>query len=314
MQDLDAAVLTERLRQGATLILDAANELSPPLQALCAGLAADFTCSSQANLYACWGTSQGFDVHWDDHDVLIIQVEGRKHWRLHGATRAWPSRRDLHAEHPRPTEPVEELVLEPGDLLYLPRGYWHAAVGLGEPTLHLTVGLTRKTGSDFLHWLADHLVSEANIRADLPFEKGDAVLGAHLSGLLARAAARDPEALGRAYRRHLEAVQAQRPKLSFPFLGDADEAFAAEARFGLADGAARVAPGGPDEVILSWRGSEFRIVAALEGSLRGLVAGESLAYREIEAALTPADQAKLPAFLRDLVRRGVLVVRTGSPA
>ncbi|HEY8615174.1 cupin domain-containing protein [Phenylobacterium sp.] len=312
MQDLDAAVLTERLREGATLILDAANELSPPLQQLCAGLAADFACSSQANLYACWGTSQGFDVHWDDHDVLIVQVEGRKHWRLYGATRAWPSRKDDPADHPRPAEPIEELVLERGDLLYLPRGYWHAAVGLGEPTLHLTIGLTRKTGADFLHWLADHLLSEAQVRADLPFEHGDAVLGAHLSGLLARAASLDPEALGRSYRRHVEAGQAQRPKLSFPYVGRADEAYPADAAFALADGAARVTTR-DGEAVLSWRGVEFRLAGSLETPLRDLAHGQVLTVSQIEAALPAADRPKLPALLRELVARGVLVTRNGAP-
>ncbi|WP_374469498.1 cupin domain-containing protein [Phenylobacterium sp.] len=314
MQDLDPAVLTERLRDGATLILDAANELSPPLQALCAGLAADFACSSQANLYACWGTSQGFDVHWDDHDVLVIQVEGRKHWRLYGATRPSPTRKDLHAEHPKPAVPIEELVLEPGDILYLPRGYWHAAVGLGEPTLHLTVGLTRKAGSDFLHWLADHLLSEADVRADLPFEQGDAVMGAHLSGLLARAATLDPEALGRAYRRHVEAAQAQRPELSFPRIGRPDEAFGPQTRFTLADGAARVIEAELGEVVLSWRGTEFRVAHSLAAPLRALAERRILAYADIEAALPEDQRDKLPAFLGELVRRGALVVqgRTGA--
>jgi hypothetical protein len=155
LYDLEPAALNARLREGATLILDAANELSPPLQQLCAGLSAELLGSCQANLYAAWGETQGFKVHWDAHDVFVVQVEGRKRWALYGVTR--PRRRSATAgaEHPKPDMPIEEIVLEPGDMLYLPRGYWHAAVGLGEPTLHLTIGVTRKTGTDFLHWLAN---------------------------------------------------------------------------------------------------------------------------------------------------------------
>ena len=37
LHDVDVALLHERLRGGATLIVDAVNELSPPLQRLCAG-------------------------------------------------------------------------------------------------------------------------------------------------------------------------------------------------------------------------------------------------------------------------------------
>lgn len=305
--DLDPAVLTERLREGATLILDAANELSPPLQQLCAGLSADFACSSQANLYACWGATQGFDVHWDDHDVLVIQVAGEKRWTLYGATRPCPVRRDPTPAE-RPEVAIEEIVLAPGDVLYLPRGYWHAAVGQGGPTMHLTVGLSRKTGADFLHWLADDLLSEAAVRADLPFEQGDAVLGAHLSGLLAAAVATDPEILGRRYRRHVEAAQAQRPKLSFPYIGEPDAEFSADTRLRLADGAARLTPAGLGEVVLSWRGTEFTVADSLAEPLGRLAAGETLTYAQVEAALPVAARPKLAAFVGDLARRGALVI------
>ena len=308
LQDIDAAVLNARLRDGATLILDAANELNPPLRALCAGLAAEFGCACQANLYACWGTSQGFDVHWDDHDVFVVQVEGRKRWALYGSTRAFPTRRDHHGEHPRPEAPTRETVLEPGDVLYLPRGYWHAAVGLGGPTLHLTIGLTRKSGSDFLHWLADHALSEPAARADLPLERDDAVLGAHLAGLISALAAEDPEALGRLYRRHVEAGQAQRPELSFPFLGETGEKPGPGARVRLSPGAARLRDGGEGEVVLSWRGTEFTVSAEMAGPLHELVDGRALAYAEVEAAASQAARPLVAGFVAEMAARGVLLI------
>src|ERR1700761_6180197 len=43
LKDIDVAALYAQLREGATLILDAVNELSPPLQRLCAGLADEFS-------------------------------------------------------------------------------------------------------------------------------------------------------------------------------------------------------------------------------------------------------------------------------
>jgi ribosomal protein L16 Arg81 hydroxylase len=312
-QDLNAAVLNERLRQGATLIIDAVNEISGPLRRLCASLAAEFTCSSQANLYACWGTTKGFDVHWDDHDVFVIQLEGRKRWALYGPTRAAPTHMDLHAEPSRP-ETAVEIVLEPGDLLYLPRGYWHAAVGLGGPTLHLTIGLTRKTGGDFLHWLADHALADEAFRADLPFEQGDQALGQRLAGLLETLAGENLEVLARLYRRHVEAAQAQRPQLSFPFIGEDTERLAADARLELTDGAARLAQGEPGEVVLSWRGTEFRVCDTLQAPLEALIAHGALSYAEFEAALPAAQRPELPAFVGELVRRGALLIHEGPQA
>lgn len=308
LHDLDVAELTAALRGGATLILDAAHEMSPALQRLCAGLAAEFACAVQANLYACWGAVQGFDVHWDDHDVFVLQVEGRKTWRLYGATRPAPTRRDFHAEHPKPAEPREEIVLEPGDLLYLPRGHWHAAVGRGEPTLHLTIGLTRKTGADFLHWLADRSLSDAAVRTDLPLEQDDTALAARLGSLLQSLGEADPAELAQAYRRHVEAGQTQRPKLSFPFIGQSDEPLDADMRLVLADGAASLRPAErTGYVVLRWRGVDFTLAGELEPALRRLVRRQAATVAEIRTLVGERERALADDLVRELLARGALV-------
>jgi ribosomal protein L16 Arg81 hydroxylase len=312
LQDLDPAALTASLRDGATLIVDAVNEISSPLRSLCAGLAAEFAASCQANLYACWGVTQGFDVHWDDHEVFVVQVEGRKQWALYGATEASPTRRGPNtalggADASPPQSEPELIVLEPGDVLYLPRGYWHAAVGLGGPTLHLTIGLTRKTAADLLHWLADEVLADPAGRADLPFEAGDAAVAERLAQLLAGLAARDPQDLARRYRRHFEAALPQRPTLSFPDIGEAETALAPDVRLELAQGPARLerAAGG---VVLSWRGVEFTLSPVLEPAVRRLLAGEAVPVEAFVQAAPEASAAEVQAFLRAMLRRGAFVV------
>jgi hypothetical protein len=307
LQDLDAAALSARLREGATLIVDSVNEISPPLRRICAGLAGEFAASCQANLYACWGATPGFDVHWDDHEVLVVQVEGRKQWALYGATEASPTRRGAGRPAPAPDRPPELIVLEAGDVLYMPRGFWHAAVGLGGPTLHLTLGLTRKTGADFVHWLADDLLADEVVRADLPFEAGEAAVGARIAEVLAQAAARDPLDLARRYRRHVEAALAQRPELSFPDIGEEAAEIAPDARVRLAAGAARLAPS-PAGPVLSWRGVEFTLAPELAGPVRRLLAGDAVRYADFAVAGGP-DEVR--AFVREMVRRGVFVL--GEP-
>lgn len=305
LHDLEPAVLNARLRDGATLILDAANELSPPLQQLCAGLSGELLGSCQANLYAAWGETQGFNVHWDAHDVFVVQVEGRKRWALCGVTRPAPSVRDNRADHPRPETPIKEVVLEPGDMLYLPRGYWHAAVGLGEPTLHLTIGVTRKTGTDFLHWLANEAEDQAIARADLPLESDDDALSARLVELIAALSDMDPADLARGYRRHVEAALPQRAKLSLPFIG-AERTFSEGDRFVLADGPAAVRSAG-EAVVLRHRGVDYTVASPLERALARWAAGEALSYRDLETSL-PADAApQLGDFVAELLGRGVLV-------
>ncbi len=310
IHDVDLPRLYERLRDGATLILDAVNEFGGPLKQLCDGLASEFSASSQANLYACWGESQGFDVHWDDHDVFVIHLDGAKRWMLYGATRPAPLRRDVCDDHPRPTEPLEEIVLEAGDMLYLPRGYWHAAVGMGGPTLHLTIGLTRKNGHDLLAWLADQALAEEIVRADLPLERNDEALGRHVAALLAAAIdTSDPGDLGRRFRRHAEARRNHRPELSFPFIGETTQAYEPGALIRLSSGAVHLKPtDDPAAFILSHRGVEYTLAAPLRASVTSMALGEAIAYGELLSLSEPAPTDEAIAFVTEMLARGVFVM------
>ena len=165
---LRAADLTSHVREGATLILDSIDEIQPPITELAEQLEQSFRTRVQVNMYAGWRTSRGFDLHWDGHDVLILQIAGRKKWGIYGVTREHPLPGDKDLAKTPPSEPVWEGMLEEGDLLYIPRGWWHVAAPLDEPTLHLTVGLHHATGADFMEWFAGRLRSSAVIRQDLP--------------------------------------------------------------------------------------------------------------------------------------------------
>ena len=309
LHDIDVAGLQAELRDGATLVLDAVHEMHEPLRRLCAGLAAEFHAHSQANLYACWGESQGFDVHWDDHDVFVVQVDGAKRWDLYGFTRAAPLRREREPAE-APTHQPQQIVLEAGDMLYLPRGYWHAAAGLGEPSLHLTIGLSRKTGVDLLHWLADEAMAEEAVRADLDLEQDDARLGAQVAEVLGAAlASGDPAELGRRYRRGVEGAARHRPELSFPHVGRTEEPVGARRRLRLAAGAASFEAGedgGP--VRLSHRGVRFTLAAQTAGAVAALAAGETMTYGELVRRCGGVDEAEVQAFAQDMLRRGVFVL------
>jgi hypothetical protein len=87
-------------------------------------------------------------------------------------------------EPDRPTsDPLWEGFLEDGDALYLPRGCWHEASAVGGPSLHLTIGIRRRTGVDFLRWLAAELRATPAIRRDLPRFAGEGDLESHAQEL-----------------------------------------------------------------------------------------------------------------------------------
>jgi hypothetical protein len=165
---LMSASLSEHLRGGATLVLDAVQELVDPVADLAAQLEHELRERTQVNLYAGWGQTHGFDVHWDDHDAFILQIAGRKRWRVYGATRPSPLHRDVELPPQPPAEPLEDFMLEDGDVLYVPRGHWHDVSAVGEQSLHLTIGFNPATGVDLVNWLADQVRVNESFRGDLP--------------------------------------------------------------------------------------------------------------------------------------------------
>jgi ribosomal protein L16 Arg81 hydroxylase len=120
------------------------------------------------NLHAGFQGARGFHTHWDGHDVFAVQLEGKKKWRLFGFTEQAPLAVPPDAKHGAPTNHVWEGVLDRGDMLYLPRGYWHATEFVDDASLHLTFAVQHPTAIEFLHWLTARYEKELVIRRDIP--------------------------------------------------------------------------------------------------------------------------------------------------
>lgn len=168
-QTRDRREWSERLRQGATLIVNGVHHRIPTVAELAANLRHDIGYETHVNLYCSPAKQQGFDCHYDTHDVLILQIGGDKEWFVYRETVPYPTR-DMHsANQPKPEEPPYlQCVLKAGDLLYIPRGHWHYAVACEQPSLHLTVGIESQTGLDWLGWLIRDLQENSEWRQTLP--------------------------------------------------------------------------------------------------------------------------------------------------
>jgi Cupin superfamily protein len=171
------AALIAQLREGATLIIDALDEICEPVRALAGRLEELFRTRVQINMYASWRSSRGFDLHWDDHDVIVLQITGKKQWQVYEQTTRFPlDRVDRDHEPVKPPKslPVWTDILRDGDCLYIPRGWWHVVTPCDEPTIHLTVGIHQPVGLNILQWIVESLRSEELIRMDIPrFAIGD---------------------------------------------------------------------------------------------------------------------------------------------
>jgi ribosomal protein L16 Arg81 hydroxylase len=160
---------SDRLRQGATMIINGVHQRVPSVAKLAAQLRDDIGYETHINLYCSPADQRGFDCHYDTHDVLILQIEGEKKWFVYQETVPYPTSDMPSSKQNQPTEPPYlECVLQAGDLLYIPRGHWHYAIACEQPSLHLTVGLECQTGLDWLDWLLQDLQNNADWRQSLP--------------------------------------------------------------------------------------------------------------------------------------------------
>ncbi|WP_375493746.1 cupin domain-containing protein, partial [uncultured Jatrophihabitans sp.] len=159
---------------GATLVLQALHRTWPPLVRFGSELAAELGHPVQINAYITPPQNQGFAPHYDVHDVLVLQVAGRKKWTIHEPVvtapldnQPWDQRKDAVAARAA-ERPLIDTVLEPGDALYLPRGTIHAAQALGETSIHLTVGIHPVTRYQLARHLLDLAQDNAALRTSLP--------------------------------------------------------------------------------------------------------------------------------------------------
>ena len=308
---VNSVELTRLLRQGATLIVDAADELYEPVTTLAENLESLFRVRIQANLYAGWRTSRGFDIHWDNHDVIVVQVSGRKRWKVYGMTRPFPLDRDVEPNTKPQDPPLWEGDLSDGDLLYIPRGWWHVAIPLDEPTLHLTLGVHNPRGGDLLSWFADRLRSNEDVRRDLPRFDARNERMAYMERLReAVLAAWKPEMLEEFFA-HRDLAGSARPQFGLPW--SATEGVLPESGFlkWASPRPVKMESRQPGEFSIACNGKNWRFAEGARSILEKLMDRKPHAISELENLGT--DPKITIVFLRELVSKGLVsAVSTGS--
>lgn len=160
--------------QGVSLVVNRIGRLVPEIEKLNRMLERRFGCGINTNAYISFNRDSAFKAHWDDHDVLVLQVAGHKRWWLYGHPHDHPV--NGFAAFPKPgiaagAVAEEQVLMSPGDILFVPRGDVHKAVVQGENSVHLTIALRPRLGHEAVAWLAEEAqADEAVLRRDiLPF-------------------------------------------------------------------------------------------------------------------------------------------------
>lgn len=97
----------------------------------------------------------GVGPHIDNYDVFIIQGMGRRRWRVGDALpmrQFCPHPALLHVD---PFEPIIDVEMSPGDILYIPPGFPHDGFTY-EETLNYSVGFRGPNGRDLISSFADY--------------------------------------------------------------------------------------------------------------------------------------------------------------
>lgn len=171
----DPAKVQAFAAQGATLIGNMAEDASPELKRAAEVISAVVGGMVSANIYASFRGVQGFGPHYDTTDVYAFQCEGEKVWRIYEGRalnpvnlRAGSEREMRERERDAAGGVAAEVTMRPGDLLYIPRGWYHDALTQDDASLHVTFATTQLTGRALMRALDQLTLQDAAFRAGIP--------------------------------------------------------------------------------------------------------------------------------------------------
>ena len=188
---------------GYTVTVVQVDRRRPPVRALCRRIERVIGDPVAANAYGVHDEVAAFGPHCDAHEILVLQLDGAKRWRIYGpdlSERLDPKAAsslnqpavDVSREHC-----LLDVTLQAGDVLYLPRAWWHEPVAAGGSSLHLTLGLHCVSGAELVRELIDTFTYRGAFREAVFSDTSDTELDSlaeriaetireHLTGLFVR--------------------------------------------------------------------------------------------------------------------------------
>jgi mannose-6-phosphate isomerase-like protein (cupin superfamily) len=299
----DPARVAALFEDGATIVLQGLHRWSEPVARFCRGLEVELGHPCQVNAYVTPPGAQGLDLHVDAHDVFVLQAFGRKHWEVHEAPR----------EDPRPPH---DIVVDPGDTIYMPAGTPHAARAQDVLSGHLTIGVHvtpwREVVTAVVGRVADGLEGDvpAGWTEDLDGFANE--LRARLAALAAGIEEIDAEAVGGERRERFLSNRAQLARgtiaeRSAPVTVD-DRTSVARRRGSICE----LSPPHPDRLVALLGDRKLDLPAWLRPAMSRIAALHEDAQLVVgDLADEVPDAASRAVLVRRLVREGLLTVRGG---
>jgi hypothetical protein len=155
--------------KGATISLPLLHRTWAPLSSLCIRLEEALDYAVHANAYITPGGTAGFPPHYDTHEVLVLQIAGKKRWLIDAPPLKLPhSSQTFKPANYTPGPRRMEVELVAGDALYLPRGYVHSTTTSECHSAHVTIGINVFTWADIALEFVPSCLENEEYRRGLP--------------------------------------------------------------------------------------------------------------------------------------------------
>jgi ribosomal protein L16 Arg81 hydroxylase len=184
----DREALTDYLDAGHPLVWNGARGVCDSIDYLADALSEAFGGNVWPNIYSTGAGGGPFKVHFDCHEIIALQCQGRKRWQISEVRVDGPLHLDdlkssvdaamkAHAEEAATRTELDRAV-GPGDVVYLPRGQFHTASAIGGRSLHVSFGIQLLSGFDILRLLEQAALSQSAFRDYTPAAAADPTGGA----------------------------------------------------------------------------------------------------------------------------------------
>jgi hypothetical protein len=185
---VDISKLLAFVNHGFSLSVSRIDDYAPHLKTLCRNIRATLREQIKIGAIVTTGEVGAFKLHFDPEDLAILQVEGRKRWKIFGPPVVNPVVGMKSTVAPPPEDVLLfDEILEAGDFLFLPAGNWHRCENESPRSLHLGIFFQPPSGVDVIKALTAKLLSDDQLRMPLTRVDDAANLAAFEEEIKARA-------------------------------------------------------------------------------------------------------------------------------
>lgn len=114
----------------------------------------------------------GVGPHFDSYDVFLLQAQGQRKWRI-GRQEKFELQEGVPLKILKTFKPEAEFLLNPGDMLYLPPGYAHDGIAVGECmtySIGFKVPRSAELASELLMGLSEEVAEKAGSNLDVIYQ------------------------------------------------------------------------------------------------------------------------------------------------